>query len=189
MSKQEIKRIICLYGGPGSGKSTTCAGLFYLLKSHGFDAEMNREYVKNWVWEERNIQNGDQTYFFSKMARNERIFMKNNLQFIITDSPLVLTHYYGLRYDKFEQLSNTSLVMLKHHHVACKELGYKVEHYFIARKKEYNPNGRLQTLKEAQQIDDELKGFLTDLGITYKTVGEGELDASHEIYQDLLKLT
>ena len=131
---KKIKKIICLYGGPGSGKSTTCAGIFFLLKKKGFDSEMNREYVKNWVWEKRSIQDGDQTYFFSKMARNERIFMSNEIEYIVTDSPLILTHYYGLRYDKFEQISNTSLVMLKHHHAACKSLGYEVEHYFISRK-------------------------------------------------------
>lgn len=47
----QTKRIICLYGGPGTGKSTTCAGLFYKLKIEGYNCEMNREYIKEWVWE------------------------------------------------------------------------------------------------------------------------------------------
>ena len=83
----KTKRIICLYGGPGTGKSTTCAGLYYKLKMTGYNAEMNREYVKEWVWEGRNIQTGDQTYFFAKQARKERLYILQGLDFIITDSP------------------------------------------------------------------------------------------------------
>jgi len=74
-----MKKIICLYGGPGSGKSTTCAGLYYKLKLKGFNVEMNREYIKEWVWEDREVKEGDQTYFFSKQARRERIYIKNGL--------------------------------------------------------------------------------------------------------------
>lgn len=166
----KLNRIICLYGGPGSGKSTTCAGLFYNLKKEGFDAEMNREYVKEWVWEGRGIKTGDQPYFFSKMARRERIYMENKVQFIITDSPLILTHFYGLKYDEMEQKHNTSLMMLKNHHEICKSLGYKVEHYFIDRKKEYNPNGRLQTEEQAKEIDKELLTFLKEYGTVVKNV-------------------
>lgn len=49
-----MKKIICLYGGPGAGKTTTSAGLFFKLKSMGHTCELNREYVKDWVWENAN---------------------------------------------------------------------------------------------------------------------------------------
>lgn len=177
------KRIVCLYGGPGSGKSTTCAGLFYNMKLLGFDVEMNREYVKEWVWEGRSIQEGDQPYFFSKMARRERIYMKNDVDYIVTDSPLVLTHYYGLKYDPMEREFNTSLMMLKNHHQICKNMGYKVEHYFITRSKTYNPNGRYQTEDEARQIDYEIREMLERLGIRYQLIDYK--DAVNDILQDL----
>ncbi len=38
-----MKKIICLYGGPGAGKSTTAAGVYHHLKMLGFNCEMNRE--------------------------------------------------------------------------------------------------------------------------------------------------
>lgn len=165
-----MKRIICLYGGPGVGKSTTCAGLFYKLKLTGYDAEMNREYIKDWIWEDRKIKEGDQPYFFAKQARKERVYMQAGLEFIITDSPLVLTHFYGMKYDEFEQKYNTSLNMLKNHHKVCQDLGYKIDHYVLERVKAYNPNGRYQSQKTAASFDEEIKSLLNSLGIKYDVV-------------------
>lgn len=171
----KTKKIICLYGGPGAGKSTTCAGLFYKLKLLGFNCEMNREYIKEWVWEGRDIRDGDQTYFFAKQSRRERLYMKNGLDFIITDSPLILTHYYGMKYDSLEKNHNTSLMMLKHHHEFCKEKRYKIEHFLLNRTKEYNPAGRYQTEDEAKKFDIEIADMLNGLNIKYREIKGDEL--------------
>ena len=164
------RRIICLYGGPGCGKSTICAGLFYNLKKMHYECEMNREYIKDLVWQNQMPNDGDQSYFFAKMSRKERIYMAANIDFIITDSPLILTHFYGLRYDKFEQLFNTSLSMLKNHHSIWKENGYKVDHFLLNRVKKYSPLGRLQTEEEAREIDGEIEEMLQSFGIKYTKV-------------------
>lgn len=166
------KTIICLYGGPGCGKSTTAAGLFYFLKLRGYNSEMIREYIKDWVWEDRKILAGDQTYFFAKQSRKERVFINNELDFIVTDSPLILTHFYGMKYDEMEKQSNTSLTMLQNHHTYIKSKDYKVEHFLLERGKEYNSAGRYQTEEEAIQFDKEIASFLTDHGIKYHTVGK-----------------
>lgn len=179
-----MKKIVCLYGGPGSGKSTTCAGLYYKLKLANFNAEMNREYIKDWVWEKRKIKDGDQTYFFAKQAKKERLYMENNMDYIITDSPLILTHFYGLKYDKFERLNNTSLMMLQNHHEICKILGYKIEHYFLNRVKPYQPAGRFQPLEEAKELDNEIKSMLTTFNIKFKEV-DGDSTAVDFIMKDL----
>lgn len=166
----KTQKIICLYGGPGTGKSTVCAGLFYHLKLMGYECEMNREYIKEWVWESRKHKSGDQSYFFAKMARRERIYMDNNLDFIITDSPLILCHFYGMKFDKFEQMTNTSLSMLKNHHQYCIESGYKIDHFLLNRTKRYSPAGRYQDEDQAKEIDDELKTMLVDMKLKYQTV-------------------
>lgn len=168
------KTIVCLYGGPGCGKSTTAAGLFYKLKLQGYNSEMIREYIKNWVWEERKVRAGDQTYFFAKQSRQERIYIENELDFIVTDSPLILTHYYGMKYDEMEQKSNTSLMMLKNHHAFTKEKGYKVEHFILSRQKEYNPTGRYQTKEEAISFDEEIKQFLIENKIKFTEITGGD---------------
>ena len=41
LMKKKDTLIINLIGGPGSGKSTTAAGLFYKLKQMGIDCEKN----------------------------------------------------------------------------------------------------------------------------------------------------
>lgn len=164
------KRIICLYGGPGCGKSTTAAGLFYHLKMDGYECEMNREYVKDWAWNNIHPADGDQSYIFAKMARKERIYMANNLDFIITDSPLILTHFYGMKYDRFEQKFNTSLSMLRNHHGICQENGYKIDHFYLKRDKPYSESGRYQNEEQAKACDIEMEQMLKDMGISYKTV-------------------
>jgi len=166
-----MKKIICLHGGPGSGKSTICAGLFYRLQINGFNCEMNREYVKEWAWEGRNIHSGDQTYIFAKQSRGERMYIQQNVDFIITDSPLILTHFYGMLNDRYEREYNTSLMMLKNHHEYCKNNGYKTEHFLLKRNNEnYVQSGRYQTKTEAQNIDTEIKKLLDELNIKYTNV-------------------
>jgi thymidylate kinase len=166
----KTRKIICLYGGPGCGKSVVCAGLYYHLKIMGYECEMNREYIKEWAWEKRSHKSGDQSYFFAKMARKERIYIDNKLDFIITDSPLILCHFYGMKFDKFEQLTNTSLSMLKNHHQYCIEAGYKVDHFLLKRTARYSPAGRYQTEEQAKEIDLELLQMLEEMKVKYHTV-------------------
>ncbi len=168
--KLPVKRIICLYGGPGAGKSTTAAGLFYRLKLLGYNSELNREVIKNWVWEKRPIYDGDQTTFFAEQSRLERLFIMNSLDFVVTDSPLILTHFYGLKGDWLEQKYNTSEILLRHHHEFCKAYGYKTEHFLLQRTKSYNPSGRVHTETEANLFDLEIAELLTQKNILFHTI-------------------
>ena len=45
--------VVNLFGGPGSGKSTFMANLFYHLKCRGVEVVMAPEFAKDSVWEER----------------------------------------------------------------------------------------------------------------------------------------
>lgn len=164
----KTKRIICFWGGPGTGKSTTSAGVFVKLKKLGFDCEMNREYVKDWVWEKRVIKPGDQTYIFAKQSRKERQYIENGLDYVISDSPMALSILYGRLYDKYEFEHNACQAMLAQHHAFCKDHGYKTEHIFLRRFKKYNPNGRHQTEEQAKEIDSQCLMLLNELGINYK---------------------
>jgi ABC-type dipeptide/oligopeptide/nickel transport system ATPase component len=166
----KTKTIICLYGGPGSGKSTTQAALFAHLKSSGYNTEMIREYIKDWCWEKRTVRPGDQPYFFMKQARKEKILIENKLDFIINDSPLILNHFYGLKYDWLERECSTSKTLLQHHHIFCKTMGYKTEHFLIKRTKSYNPAGRYQTEQEAIQFDTEISNLLHSMDIKFNVV-------------------
>lgn len=179
-----MKKIICLYGGPSSGKSTTCAGLFYKLKLAGHTAEMNREYYKDWAYEGRQARPGDQPYIFAKQARSERLYVQNGVGFIITDSPLILSTLYGRKYDEAEQLYNTTLKMLSDHATEVTRQGYRVEHYFVERVKPYSQSGRNETEEQARQLDVETVELLKEVGIKFKCV-RGDETAVDEILKDL----
>lgn len=186
----KTKRVICLYGGPGTGKSTTAAGIFYKLKLAGYDAEMNREYVKDWVWEGRNIKSGDQPYLISKQARKDRLYMENNVDFIVTDSPLLLSEVYAKLDPSEGEGFGTVNALISHHHNFSKEKGYKIDHFFLTRSKDYNPNGRTQTEDEAKELDAMIKQVLDDRGVVYHTVeaDENAVDTILSIMENLGKI-
>lgn len=180
-----MKKIVCLWGGPGTGKSTTCAGLFNLLKRKGFNAEMNREYVKDWVWEGRKISNGDQVYITAKQLKKEASYIRQGIDFIITDSPAALTTFYGNKYDKYEKAFGACKQIVKQHHHLCEDHGYKVEHYFLIRTKKYQQAGRFQDEETAISYDEEIKMFLKDYGISFKCIVCDD-NVEHNILNDLL---
>lgn len=165
-----MKKIVCLWGGPGTGKSTVCAGLFHRLKVLNFNVEMNREYIKEWVWEKRKILPGDQVYVTAKQARREVIYMREGLDFIISDSPLALATFYGDIYDPFEKLGQATRTIVRQHHEICKHFGYKVEHFFLQRTSAYNPVGRNEDEATAIEYDTRIRAFLDSYPIKYTTV-------------------
>lgn len=181
-----MKKIVCLWGGPGTGKSTTCAGIFHRLKTMGFNTEMNREYIKEWVWEKRKVLPGDQVYVTAKQARREVIYMREGLDFIVSDSPLALATFYGDTYDPFEKFGQASKSIVKQHHEICKHYGYKVEHFFLIRTKNYNPAGRNEDEQTAKEFDVKIREFLDSYPIKYNVV---QCDANVEdtIIKHLLK--
>lgn len=165
-----MKKIVCLWGGPGTGKSTTAAGIFNLLKKAGYNVEMNREYIKDWVWDGRPVQDGDQVYITAKQAKKEATYIRAGLDFIVTDSPLALTTYYGGIYDKYERQFNACKAVVKQHHALCKDHGYKTEHIFLRRTKAYNPAGRHQDEETARKYDGWIETFLKEYPINYTTM-------------------
>ena len=177
-----MRKIVNLYGGPGTGKSTTCAALFAELKHAGVNAEMCREYVKNWVWEGRKIHPGDTSYFMAKQLREQRNLMRDGIGAIVTDSPLLLASWYG----QSDPLSNCTLLsreLMRQQAATCEMYGYTEEHIFLVRVKEYNPKGRLHTEDEAKEIDGKLKILLDSAGKSYHTV-----TASRNAAADILKI-
>jgi hypothetical protein len=165
--------VVNLFAGPGSGKSTTCAGVFAKLKLAGVNCEMALEYAKDKVWEESNKVLDDQIYVFGKQLH--RIFrLKDKVDVVITDSPILLS----IIYDKTRNKYFSDLVLNQFNN-------FDNRNYFIERTTVYNPKGRLQTEDEAKEIDKVLLDLLKDCNIEYDSVGKSE--AVDYIFNKIMK--
>ena len=165
--------VVNLFAGPGSGKSTTCAGVFAKLKLAGVNCEMALEYAKDKVWEESNKVLDDQFYVFGKQLH--RIFrLKDIVDVVITDSPILLS----IIYDKTRNKYFSDLVLNQFNN-------FDNRNYFIERTTVYNPKGRLQTEDEAKEIDKVLLDLLKDCNIEYDSVGKSE--AVDYIFNKIMK--
>lgn len=164
-------KVINLFAGPGAGKSTTRAGLFYLMKSEGDNVEEVTEYAKDVTWDETQVLLSDQLFVLAN--QNRRLTrLQNKVETAISDSPILLSinyvtpdylpgHFKGLTME----LWNT----------------YENHNFFIERHKKYNPVGRNQTEAEAIQIDKNIKEMLTDYDIPFSVV-KGDTNAPQRIY-------
>ena len=156
----KLKKIINLFGGPGVGKSTIASGLFYKMKTLGYSVEFVPEYAKELVYEDRmNVLLNDQLYIFAKQHR--KIYrLINNVEYIITDSPL----YLSLSYSKqMENIFNLELFSNFVYDVIKKYPNFNI---FLNRnnKIKYDENGRYQDMENAKKIDN----------IIYKGLNETE---------------
>jgi hypothetical protein len=155
--KNKETLVVNLYGGPGSGKSTTAAGVFFELKSQGVNAELVAEFAKDLTWEKRHHTLEDQIYVFGKQYH--RIFrLLGKVDVIVTDSPILLSPIY----DSQKRKSLKSLVIEEHD----KMWTYNA---FLKRKKAYNPKGRNQTEDEAKAIDRTILNMLDGCNVAYET--------------------
>lgn len=152
-------KIINLFGGPGIGKSTQASGLFTEMKKHHMSVEYTYEFPKEVAWEGNLSQLKDQFFITANQHRNiSRLYGK--VEYIIVDSPIVLGCFYEQRYGEdypasfynrtglskflwnlFDQYNNINILLTRNNDT-------------------YDPNGRLQNLQEAQEIDEDIKETL-----------------------------
>lgn len=166
--------VVNLFGGPGSGKSTLMAGLFSELKFRNINCEMAPEFSKEKVWENSLDILSNQIYIFGK--QHHTVFrLLNKVDVVITDSPIILSLYYGKNCSK----SFADLVLEEHNKLDSVNI-------FVKRLKEYNPSGRLQTKEQAEKIDKEILNILDSNTITYNTLPGNK--SSVDKISDMLEL-
>jgi hypothetical protein len=152
-------KIINFFGGPGIGKSTQATGLYTEMKKHHISVEYTYEFPKEVAWEGNISQLKDQFFITANQHRNiSRLYGK--VDYIIVDSPIVLGCFYEQRYGEgypasyygMSGLSNFLWSLFKQ---------YDNINILLKRNDEtYDPNGRLQDLREAQEIDEDIQQTL-----------------------------
>lgn len=163
--------VINLYGGPGTGKSTTAAQLFAILKNKGLNVELVREYAKELCWQGLPID--CQLKVLAEQYRRQNI-LAGKVDVIITDSPLLLTLLYG----KDSHLPVEDWAEILYYNF----INYDV---FLRRVKEFNPKGRYHNEKEAKQIDVNLRAAIEKVIDIDLTVIADE-EAAEDIAYDFL---
>lgn len=147
--------VINLISGPCAGKSTTATGIFYELKKRGIECEMALEFAKDKVWEESFKTMDDQIYIFGKQY-HKLWRLKDKVDVIITDSPLIISLYYN----KDESVYFNDFVVEQYNR-------FDNRMYFIERNADYQENGRMQTKEEAEAIDRDIKNILDKYNIDH----------------------
>lgn len=173
--------IINLLAGSGSGKSTQAAGVFYKLKMMGKSVELVREFVKGWAWEGRKASFFDQLYIFAKQAKLEYSLFEK-VDYIITDSPILLSDIYSKYYKAINIESSVSSYMN-----ACTEAGVNSKYFFLDREKPFNEDGRYETEEVARQIDQKILNYMHDKEIPYTLVNCVEKDRTDFIINNIFE--
>ena len=170
-------RVINLYGGPGAGKSTSAAGLFYLMKINGHKVELVTEYAKDLVYSNRLDDMLDQQeYIFDK--QNHRLHvLRDKVDYAITDSPLLLSCIY-VNHDEWPA-SNEFIDF-----VVAVNNTYDNVNFFIERPNTYQEYGRKHSLDESVEIDNKIKQGLKE----YSTTGVIGIPANAHTVLDIYRL-
>jgi len=163
-------RVINLFGGPGAGKSTTAAGLFFLMKSRGHKVELITEYAKELTYEKRYTQLSCQLAVTGEQY-SRQFRLNGQIDYLITDSPLLL----GAIYAKTQWEAEAAMSAF---------LEFDNENFFIVRSKEYQPYGRRESEESARSVCGKIKHILVYEGFPYWNI-PGNENAPEEIYTHL----
>lgn len=169
-------KVVNLYAGPGTGKSTTAAALFAELKYRGVNCEYVQEVAKWATWEGR----GDKFFADQMRITAEQAYLQNILKdqvdIIITDSPVFLGAVY---HDRDYPVAALTACMIQTYEM------YDNLDILLVRNpnRGYNTKGRSQTENEAKQKDRELELLLNTMVKEYE-----KLDFSRETPNKIIDL-
>lgn len=159
-------KVVNILGEPGSGKSTTTAGLTAQLAIKGYQVELVQEAAKDFVWEASKNENNeiippyilsDQLFLFSEQNRRiERLRYKR--EYAIVECPLLMSLIYKSDnyYKSFDDL------------VLEVYSSYNNINILLERNHSYDKVGRIQSEEETNMVRNRIMNVLNLYGIEYK---------------------
>jgi len=157
-------KVINLFAGPGSGKSTVAAGLFYHMKIQGFSVELVTEYAKELHYDGISLapdSDNQRKIFLEQWKRIDRLV--KHVDWAIVDSPLLFSYVYCPEADWLDQHVKPTFDM------------YENYNFFLNRPHpdniKYQPKGRYQDYEGALVIDKRIKELLHKMNVPYIEVG------------------
>ena len=158
-------KIINLFGGTGTDKSTITAGVFYELKKRNIECDAPYEFPKQVAWENNQSQISDQLFIFANQHRGI-VRSYGKVDFIILDSPIILSlaykNGYGNEYpsnlygDSFDKMVTDTFSK------------YSNINFFLKRNEDdFQQTGRFQSYNESLEFDEKIKNILDINGFPY----------------------
>lgn len=166
--------VINAFAGPGAGKTTSCLEVAEKLKKQGFVTEYVQEYAKELVYDNNLIMlDGHYEHQFAilneQMKRINRLY--GNVDFIVTDSPILLNNTY-LNEDK-----NTEVYSAYSDSVNKLYGLYNNFNYFVERDTSvFEKEGRIHNFEQSIAIDNELKNMLHNNQIDFDVYTHATID-------------
>jgi len=164
-------KIINLFGGPGSGKSTTASGIFNRMKLSGCSVELVQEFAKDLVWQKRWSELNNQVYVTAIQYQRQAALI-DKVDYIVTDSPVLLgqiytpenyfSHWNPLVKEMFDSFDNINFVLTR-------------------KPNTYDSDGRRENEDSAKDVDIRIVAMLDELSVEYNTIESGNIDAVFRI--------
>ena len=141
-----MKKVINIFGGPGTGKSVTAAQLFVELKKSQKNCELVTEFAKELTYDESYRVMENQIWIFANQHhRMHRL--KKKVDYIVTDAPLFNSIVYSGKGEENKEF----------HQFVLREFSkYNNLNVYLKRETEYRQEGRYQDEDGAKKIDDEV---------------------------------
>lgn len=163
--------VINLLGGSGLGKTTTRSKIFSQMKDWRLHVEEVNEFVKRWAWIGRKPTGFDQSYIYGCQSQEESI-LYNKLDYIATDSPLLLSAYYEHYHLKREIVTPSVFNFLEY----AAEQNVTHVNFLLRRNKKFDPRGRFEEEEQAKFVDQDLRSWLDRKGVPYVYVDTKDKD-------------
>ncbi|MFA4870886.1 MAG: ATP-binding protein [Pedobacter sp.] len=160
-----MKRI-GLLGGPGSGKSTQCADFFASIKTECILVEQVQEWIRENINKKILPPNNPWIQFliyYEQKLKEDSI--PEEIQYMVTDSPIILSYVYALKYAK---IPDDNMLMAKMYEFFLHDTK-RYDYLFLCnREKPYVKDGtRVQDESEAKELDGVIRHLLKNHNMPY----------------------
>ena len=157
--------VINILGEPGSGKSSTAAGVYYELSINGFQAEVVPEVAKAFAWETPKDKEGnallhpifEQQIFFLGEQHRGLARLVGQREIAIMECPLIM----GAIYTKEDYFKNFEPLVLEQFHV------YDNLNIVLERNHKFDPLGRVHNEAQSAEVKEKLLKFLEKYNLPY----------------------
>ncbi len=161
---------ICLYSGPGCGKTTTALWLTQELKILNYNVEYVSEWIKGWAFEKKEVKGWDQFHVLGQQIYQETRLLENGVEHIITDSPILMQCAYIERQRQpFLPICLDTADLYDDY--------YPAHHILLERGPfEYQQNGRWEDYEQALKMDHSIKYWLTKTHRAFTSISVTDRD-------------